>query len=362
MNIPRCAVGLIGVLMLGTLIKADSPTDPKVEFIPFAILPDSLGVAGPFAGVHNDALLVAGGANFPQPVWENGKVWRDRIHVLICDDKKLTWIDGGQLPRPIGYGASVSTPQGMVCMGGNDAQHIYDDVFLIAFDRKSRTVAIRDYPRLPAPSAYTSATLVGSVIYLVGGQTGQSLETATNHFWSLDLSQKGTEAFQWREHVSVPWSSRAFPIAAAVGGNVYVISGRRQNDSAVEFLQDVWRFTPETEKWERKADIPGCRMAGIGIAHGDQHLLVLGGADGSLFHRTEDLKDKHPGFPKEALTYDAKRDKWSSAGTIPANHVTTVPVKWKNSILIPSGEIRPRVRSPKIWQVRTTLDGEPRLR
>ncbi|MGB0741144.1 MAG: hypothetical protein ACPGXX_13810, partial [Planctomycetaceae bacterium] len=33
-------------------------------------LPDDLGVAGPFAGVHNDALIVAGGANFPRPVWD----------------------------------------------------------------------------------------------------------------------------------------------------------------------------------------------------------------------------------------------------------------------------------------------------
>ncbi len=28
-------------------------------------LPDPIGVAGPFVGVHNDALIVAGGANFP---------------------------------------------------------------------------------------------------------------------------------------------------------------------------------------------------------------------------------------------------------------------------------------------------------
>ncbi len=34
-------------------------------------VPGKLGVAGPFAGVHNKALIVAGGANFPE-----GEPWR----------------------------------------------------------------------------------------------------------------------------------------------------------------------------------------------------------------------------------------------------------------------------------------------
>ena len=44
-------------------------------------LPDALGVAAPFAGVSGGALLVAGGANFPDKMpWEGGKkVWHDRV-------------------------------------------------------------------------------------------------------------------------------------------------------------------------------------------------------------------------------------------------------------------------------------------
>ena len=44
---------------------------------PLPVLPDALGLGGPVVGVHNDALIVGGGANFPEPVWENEKVWRD---------------------------------------------------------------------------------------------------------------------------------------------------------------------------------------------------------------------------------------------------------------------------------------------
>ena len=92
-------------------------------------------------------------------------------------------------------------------------------------------------------------------------------------------------------------------------------------------------------------------MAGTGIAIGHSHIFVLGGADGSLFFKADDLKDAHPGFPKEALAYHTITDTWTSAGTMPANHVTTTALKWGSRIIIPSGEVRPRVRSPKIWSI-----------
>jgi len=42
---------------------ASHPTHITLDWQPFPDLPDPLGVAGPFVGVHNDALIVAGGAN-----------------------------------------------------------------------------------------------------------------------------------------------------------------------------------------------------------------------------------------------------------------------------------------------------------
>ena len=64
-------------------------------------LPDAPGVAGPFAGVSGGALLVAGGANFPDRMpWEGGKkVWLDRVWVLEKPDG--VWREAGKLPRPL---------------------------------------------------------------------------------------------------------------------------------------------------------------------------------------------------------------------------------------------------------------------
>ena len=63
----------IFLLLLSSTMVLASPPVPDLSWSELPSLPDPLGVAGPFAGVHNDALIVAGGANFPRPVWENEK-------------------------------------------------------------------------------------------------------------------------------------------------------------------------------------------------------------------------------------------------------------------------------------------------
>jgi len=69
-------------------------------------------------GVSNGALLVAGGANFPgKKPWEGGaKVWYDTVYVLESPSAK--WQVAGNLPRPLGYGVSVTHNGGLICAGG----------------------------------------------------------------------------------------------------------------------------------------------------------------------------------------------------------------------------------------------------
>ena len=70
-----------------------------------------------------------GRSQLSTPVWESGKVWHDQIHVLTRTEDGHRWQDGGNLHHPIAYGANVSLPEGLVCMGGNDADEVFDDVF-----------------------------------------------------------------------------------------------------------------------------------------------------------------------------------------------------------------------------------------
>jgi solute:Na+ symporter, SSS family len=319
-------------------------------------LPDELGVAGPFVGVHNGALLVAGGANFARPVWESDKRWHDAIHVLTRSGDDYAWTDGGTLARPMGYGAAVSTRDGVLCIGGNDAGETFRDVFLLAWDPQTARVTRTEYPPLPQPCAYGQAVLVGDVVYLAGGQSGLGLDSAMKNFWALDLSKRDqARDFVWQELDAWPGPSRAFNLTVSQHNGyhdcVYVMSGRRQEGDGVQFLTDVWEFTPRTGGWRQRAELPRPAVAGTGIGYGQSHILVLGGDDGRLFFETDRLRDQHPGFPRTALAYHTITDSWASAGETPENQVTTTAVMWDGRIVIASGELRPRVRSASLWSV-----------
>ena len=183
---------------------------------------------------------------------------------------------------------------------------------------------------------------------------GSELTTAMANFWMLDWSKRDTpDEFAWRELPAWPGPSRALNITATqhdgFHDGIYVMSGRREDAGGIEFLTDVWEYVPALDEWKSRAETPRPIMAGMGIGWGQSHIFVLGGADGSMFDKADVLKDDHPGFPKEAFAYHTITDTWTSAGALPANHVTTVPVQWGDRMIIASGEVRPRVRSPKIW-------------
>ncbi len=347
--------------LLLTLTQSANGEDGLLSWNELPQLPDQLGLAGPFAGVHNSALIVAGGANFPKPVWDNGKVWHDDVFVLTKRGDVLTWKRAGKLKRPIAYGAAVSTKEGVVCIGGNDSESTFEDVFLLSWDPDAQKISITEYPTLPKSCAFGAATIIGDVIYLAGGQSGQSLETAMTNFWSLDLSKKSnSEEFVWKELPAWPGPTRALNLTVSQhnGYNdcVYVISGRRQEvggsgPASFDFLKDVWEYNPSTNSWRSRADAPRCVMAAAGIGYGQSHIFVLGGATEELFFKGNELKDDHPGFIKKSLAYHTITDSWVEAGAIPANHVTTIAVNWNGDIIVPSGEVRPRVRSPKVYRV-----------
>ena len=313
---------------------------------------NALGVAGPFVGVHNDVLIVAGGANFPKPFWGEDKVWHDDIWAL---NKSGKWTKAGSLLRPLAYGASVSTQWGVLCMGGNDATRTYSDVFLIKWNPKSETAELEVLPSLPKSIAFTAATTIGSKVYLAGGTETNELSSAMNNLWTLDLEDT---ASGWNILPSWPGPSRGLNLAISQNNGkeeqIFVFSGRRESDNGeLEFLKDGYAYSPNTNDWRRLADSPVCFMAGLGFPAGENHIMITGGADGSLFFKADELKDEHPGFPKQGWAYNALTDAWQKAGELPQNHVTTQIAKWGDDYIVVSGEIRPRVRTPNIWKVST---------
>jgi len=350
------ALPLVWAVACGTvnpLQAADNSSQFRLRWTEAAAIPDELGVAGPAVGVHNGALIVAGGANFSRPVWETSKVWHDAIYVMTdAASGNATWQRAGKLPRPLGYAACVSLARGVLVMGGNDVDNVFDDVFLMEWSGDE--IRITNYPKLPEPCVHGQATIIGNVVYLAGGQNGPKLDSAMSNFWRMELKDSPADCV-WEELPAWPGPARALNLTVAQHNGfydcVYVMSGRTEVDGQVQFLKDVWEFTPESGAWRPRRELPACVMAGTGIDLGANHVLVLGGDDGALFSTADDLKDDHPGFVKSTWAYHTITDRWTSAGESPANHVTTQAVRLDGQIFVPSGEVRPRVRSPKVWRV-----------
>ncbi|MCB1127680.1 MAG: hypothetical protein KDM81_14395, partial [Verrucomicrobiae bacterium] len=134
--LPRTAPGstqqpwsFAAALTAGLLLVAGEVAADSAEWTSLPPLPDPLGVAGPFAGVSHGALLVGGGANFPDgPPWDGGrKVWHDTVYVLPAADG--AWQTAGTLPRPLAYGVSLTVDDGVLCVGGSDATEHHAEVF-----------------------------------------------------------------------------------------------------------------------------------------------------------------------------------------------------------------------------------------
>ena len=341
-------------------------------------LPDPIGVAGPFVGVHNDALIVAGGANFPVPaggdLWEVPKVYHADAWVLVRKGEGYEWFDSFKLKNPVGYGMCVSTEKGVVCIGGQTGETVYSDVFRLEWDAKTKKLKQTKLPSLPEACTGGAAAVIGNVVYVAGGQSGAGLDTATKNFWRLDLTAKEPE---WEKLPSWPGPARAFnQMVAQHNGRemcLYVFGGRRQ-DAKVEGIKgiiamsDVYEFGPKRHKsgkaeaWRKRKGSPKPIMAGTAVAVGQSHVFVVGGADGEGLKKIAadaEFVKTHPGFPKRVWAYHTITDTWIDAGPLPANHVTTPAVKWGDDIIIASGEIKPRVRSAKVWRLTPIENKKP---
>jgi N-acetylneuraminate epimerase len=309
-------------------------------------VPDKLGVAAPFVGTSGGTLLVAGGANFPDGYpWQGGKkIWHDTIYALAATN--ASWQIVGRLPRPLAYGISVTTPDGVLCAGGSDANQHYADVFLLKFS--GGKIETSHLPPLPVPLANAAGAIVGKTVLICCGSTQPGELLAMNRLFSLDL---GKSSFKWDELEPCPGKSRIFPAAAVIKDTFYLAGGAALEPTnghiARVYLRDAWSYKIG-RGWLRLADLPKPSVAAPSPAPevGSEFFLV-GGDDGSLagFKPVE----KHPGFPTTILAYDASKNTWRADGDIPAARATTPVAWWQNRFVIPCGEMRPGVRSPEVW-------------
>ncbi len=342
----------------------------------------NIGVAGAFSGVHNGAILVAGGANFPNGMpWEGGKKQYSNEIFVYTKNKKGTLKRHHQsfnLPEKGAYGASVSTPKGIVCIGGENEMGASNKAFLMQWDKEKQQVSIQYLANLPLLLTNASATCIGNTIYVVGGESDNK---TTNSFLSLDIND---DKAIWKILPNLPKPISHAVVAAHFKGKnkgIYVMGGRAKTPSGISDLYDsTYKFDLKQNIWTPLSEINDEQQntpltAGTGSAIGTHYIVLFGGDKGETFHQVETLlaainlehdeakkqpliqqKNQllaaHPGFSKDILLYDTQTDKWTKIGIMPfETPVTTSAFKCKNRIFIPSGEIKAGVRTPHILAV-----------
>lgn len=330
-------------------------------------IPSDFGFAGAFAGISNGALIVTGGANFPDggaPWTGSKKVWSDQIFVL--DKPTGKWEMAGTLPHPLGYGVSVTWDNKLICVGGSNADGHSDSVLAISYVDKK--IKIERLPNLPAPLANSSGALLEDEIYIAGGLSTAESTTTANVFWSLNL-KKCDQGAAWNVLETWPGPSRMLSVAGAQDGAFFLFSGTDLRQSASgqaqrEYLTDAYKFSPG-KGWSPIAALPAPVVAAPNPAYAGKRgqLMVFGGDDGTMAPKAAELKENHPGFSDQILSYNTNTNTWTFAGKMAtdkkadaAEHpnnsiwapVTTNFVVWEKMLVFPNGEVRPAVRTPRI--------------
>ena len=350
------------MMMNGMLLAAQAQLEWSVP----VEMPVPLGLAGAIAGVCDNHLLLAGGTNFPGRMpWDGGaKQYYDSIYTLT--DSGYRWRSAGRLEEPVAYAASVTTTEGVVFMGGENANGLLRRVVRCRWRQQTNDVTQERLPDLPVAVSNAAAACLGGQIFLVGGECKEGV---SDRCWMLDAA-----GANWQELPRLPGPvSHAVLIADEKRKILYLAGGRKRNAGGPSDLYGaLYTWRPGNTKWERLADLPHPQSAGTGIALPDGDFLLFGGDRGEVFSRVEaliaaigaetdsikkavlleakaDLQSHHPGFSSDILRYRRKLNNWRKEGTIPfPSPVTTNAFYWKDRIVIPGGEIRAGVRTAQI--------------
>lgn len=339
----------------------------------------SLGVSAPFTGICSGELLVAGGCNFPdKPAAEGGrKEYYSDIYALDMASRSLAgWRRIGKLPLPLAYGASVTTPEGIVWLGGNNRKGASKQVFFLNWDKEKQQLHISELPSLPMPMDNLSATYADGFLYVAGGKgeprtaigKDDSQTTSTNLLFSLQLTPSLQK--EWVQLPDFPGPARVQPVLTAQqsedGIRLYLAGGFQPASSHQEAIvcTDMLSYHPETKQWRNEGLLPFLAdgslrtvTGGCTVTSGDSCILLTGGVNYDRFrdalnHPQPDYL-LHPAdwykFNTSLLQYNTFTKHWTHlgdyeelarAGAGIANNA--------NTIIMIGGELKPGIRTPEV--------------
>lgn len=377
-------VGLLTSVLTPSCNKQKEDKSMKIEWSNKLVMPDlngkeNPGTAGAYIGINNDHLIISGGAFFPDTLpWNGGKKhWSTNTYILNLKKGINEWkVLTNTLPHAIAYGSSVSTPKGILCIGGSDADKCYDNTYLMTYEGDSAKFV--PWVSLPYPLSNCCASIVGSIVFVAGGQKSIANGEASHSFLSIDINKPEDG---WKELPSWNGPARGYAVGIAKMVNnetlFYLFSGRNYgSDIAPEVLSDGYVYNANTSEWKKlEGNFPLMAATGIELDNSGM-ILLAGGTDGSIFMKEMELKRKISsyiadntqndstlyyknelktffesvkGFDNIVRLFDTSTNTIVDEENIPYPlPLTTTTISSDENIYIVSGEIRPGVRSPYI--------------
>lgn len=309
----------------------------------------TFALKGTFFGVHNEALILAGGHRSKRDSGIHvGNGFSSNILVGLPDnDGNIRWEEGldQKLTLPKASGLSISIPEGVICIGGEGEKGALNAVNLLSWDHIGKQVKIQDLQPLPIPLLQGAGALLGNTVYVAGQEKGEK------RFFSLDISNLGP-ASVWENLPVWPGPARLKASAGVQsdgsGAGFYLMGGTSLGESGEQIaLNDGYRYDPKSKSWKEIAGIavdgkPYYPSAAPAIHSGVHHLLLFGAGD----------PGSSSGYRREVLAYHTITNTWAVADTSPEILPMGTSANWWNgNIVLAGGESPSGEAISSVWQI-----------
>ena len=176
---------------------------------------------------------------------------------------------------------------------------------------------------LPTQRAEFATAVVDGKIYLIGGTLfeharGVERPEFRPGIWRGPFGMSLVEVYDpetntWQRLADIP-TPRSEPMTAVVDGKIYVLAGYVGKDNLlvnIKHLKVVEMYDPQTDTWIRKQDMPTSRTQfGIGVVAGK--IYAIGG-----YVHPRNRKPDEPWRLDLVETYDPATDTWAKRAKMP---------------------------------------------
>lgn len=280
-----------------------------------------LPMRGAFTGIVEGKLIVAGGL---RETPDRKDSFSDEVYVLdLTEGGEWEKVQKFRLEKPIAFGSTVTTDEGIICIGGLTSDGVSRKVFRLRFDPVSGRVVRDTLIELPYPRALTGASIIGDRVLVAGGISSYEELQPKSTFISLDLSVP-TEERTWQHLPRLPGEPKIAPLLTVQSnGNqdlLYAIGGigfsTNTSKGSLTHTDDAFSFNITKNEWKKLSDAPGPVGEAIGFPVGVTHLMVYSNRFdvAAVLENSNSLQKE---MERNSYIYHTVTDRWIKGKPLP---------------------------------------------